>query len=156
MAGRGGNPFDLTQRRAPVAAAHLAHEWTEAEQVQKLVGYIEVTEAFWEHIRVNDHVRYYTKAAGFRTGGFVIENPAARVDPENPGSTKKIIRLKNGFTPQAALWSVDYDEIDRIFVKSSAALIELKHDFDRAIIDINTNMNKIAQLIVSLRETKAG
>ena len=155
MAGnsRGGNPFDLSRKVAAGAVVQpLAREWTEAEQAQKLVGYIEISEPYWEHIRFNSHVRYYSKTGGFRPGGFVVENPGARVEAGSAEPAKKVIRLKNGFTPQAMTWAVEYDDIERIFVKADAVVLELKHDFDRALESINANMQKLAAHIVSLRD----
>ena len=148
------NPFDLSARRATGAAEapHLAREWTEADQAQKLAGYIEVSPAFWEYIRVGSHVRYYSAAGEFRVGGFVAENPTARPEPGSPEPAKKMIAFKNGFDAQAKRWATNYEDISRIFVKADAPLVELKHDFDSAIRQINANMQKLATHIVGLRE----
>jgi hypothetical protein len=142
------NPFDLGQRAGDGPARPVAARvWTAEEQAEKLSGYLEVPPEYWDQIRYGTHVRYYTKAEGYRPGGFVLRNPYdAR--PRGVGDEKRFMRLQNGFNDKArgyAQWTVAYEDAARIYMKPDAASLVILQSLEVAVKGLNDNIRKLAE-----------
>lgn len=149
-AARGRNPYDLARRGGGPAAPAAARVWTPEEIAEKLKGYLEVPPAYWELVRAGTHMRYFTKAEGFRPGGFVEQNPVGRAakDADAGAELKKVMRLRNGFNDKApgyASWAVAYDDLDKVFVKLEAGALALLQILESAITKLNENIRRIAE-----------
>ena len=147
MAHAGKNPFDLAKRDGGPPRAHVAKTWTEAEQGEKLLGYIEVPPNMWETIRYGTHLRYFSKAEGFRTGGFVLKNPFDTV-PAEAGTEKRFMKLQNGFNEKAygyVQWIVAYEDTQSIYIKVDAGAMLTMQSLELAVKGLNDNIRKIVE-----------
>jgi hypothetical protein len=141
------NPFELEGRDGGPDAKKPARVWTAAEQAEKLHGYIEVDPAYWDMIRYGTHVRYYTKAGEFRTGGFVAKNPYD-VKPRGEPAEKRFMRLQNNFNDKArgyASWLLAYEDAGRIFMKPDAGVLMMMKNLESAVKGLNENIRKLAE-----------
>lgn len=155
------NPFALGGRggRAPPAAPP-ARVWTEAEIAEKLRSYIEVPPEHWEMVRAGTHVRYYTRAEGFRPGGFVAKNPAEAGAPAEGAAAAagapaaaKYIRLQSGYGdrgPNNFSWVVAYSDLSRLFVKPDAGTLTVMNSLEAAVRGLNENIRKLAEFTKGL------
>lgn len=124
-----------------------AREWSPSEQAEKLSGYLEVPPELWDGIRYGTHVRYFTKADGFRIGGFVQKNPY-EYRPKGSAKDRKGLRLQNGFNSKArgyATWFVDYETLDRLYIKPDAAVLVMIASLELAVKGLNENIRKLAE-----------
>jgi hypothetical protein len=122
------------------------HEWTEGEKVEKLRGYVEVPPEYWEQVRYGTHLRYYTKADGFRPGGFVLKNPFDTAPGD--GAPKRFLKLQNGFSDKVrgyAQWLVAYEDLARIFIKPDAGTLVALQLIELAVKGLNENIRKLAE-----------
>lgn len=142
------NPYNLANRQIEGNnKAVVAKVLTLEEQADKLIGYHEVPPEIWEYIKTNSHLRYYTKTTGFKPGGFVHTNPFYT---KEGGNGKPYIKLKNGFQEKAgnyAQWIVNYDDIDKIYIKLSATDLTILKTMNGAISELNSNMKIIETFI---------
>ena len=138
------NPFDLAGRGGP-GRAQVARVWTAEEQAEKLKGYLEIPPEHWDQIRYGTHVRYYTKADGFRSGGFVLRNPFD-VAAGDGGPVKRSIKLQTGFVaaaPGYVQWQAAYEDITKIFVKPDAATLVMMDGLEASVRGLNANIRKL-------------
>jgi hypothetical protein len=150
LAGRNGGP-DL-----PAQAATL----TEAEQIEKLRGYVVVLKDFWPNVKYSTHVRYIeTEAKGgeFRGGGFILNNP---FDTKVRGGTteKRFMKLQNGFVKSARdhkEWIVAYEDIEFLYVKGAGVELTLQHDLQTAVTALNANIARLAEYCKKLERRVA-
>jgi hypothetical protein len=141
------NPYALSENLQGPKKQHPSKTWTIEEQNEKLVGYIEVPPQFWDHIKFRVHIRYYTKDEGFRTGGFVLQNPFI-FKSQDDGTEKKYIKLQNGFNEKAGNymhWMVDYENLDKIFMKPDAGVMVVLHSLEIVVKGINDNIRRLAE-----------
>jgi hypothetical protein len=142
------NPFDLEDRGgAGPAAPKLARVWTPEEQAEKLHGYLEIPPEYWSEVRYGTHVRYFSKAEGFRPGGFVAKNPFD-TKPKGGGVEKRFMKLQNGFSEKAhgyAQWIVAYEDLSRVFIKPDAAVFVMLQSLEVAVKGLNENVRKVAE-----------
>ena len=146
------NPFDLKGRTEGPVKTHPGRTWTDAEIVEKLQGYLEVTPEHWELVRSGTHVRYYTQKDGYRPGGFVAKNPTDMV-PQGTGGEKRFIRLQSGFNERAPgyfSWVVAYEDITRLFIKPDAASLTVQSSLEAAVRGLNENIRKLAEYAKNL------
>ncbi len=130
-----------------MTAAVPAREWSPEEQAEKLGGYLEVPPEHWEGIRYGTHVRYFTKADGFRVGGFIQKNPF-EYRPKGAAEDAKGMRLQNGFNPKGkgyASWFVNYQNITRLYLKPDASVLVLVSSLEMAVKGLNDNIRKLAE-----------
>lgn len=140
------NPFDLGPRTGGAVRAAPVRTWTEPEIVEKLRGYIEVPFENWDLIRPGAHVRYYTRADGFRPGGFVAKNPTDST-PQGAAAEKRFIRFQSGFNERAPgyfSWLVAYEDMTRLFLKPDAASLTVMASLETAVRGLNENIRKLA------------
>jgi hypothetical protein len=141
------NPFDLEGRNEGPDRTRAAHVWTAEEQAEKLDGYLEIPPEFWDQIRYGTHVRYYTKAEGFRPGGFVAKNPFD-TRPKGAAADKRFMKLQNGFNDKARgyqQWVVAYEDVARFYVKPDAAVLVMMQSLEAAVRGLNENIRKLAE-----------
>ena len=141
------NPFDLEGRGEGPDRAHVARVWTAEEQAEKLNGYLEIPPEFWEQIRYGSHVRYFTKAEGFRPGGFVMKNPFD-VAPKGTGVEKRFMKLQNGFNDKVRgymSWVVAYSDATKFYIKPDAAVMVMMQSLEVAVKGLNDNIRKLAE-----------
>lgn len=140
----------------PLVATHVPtgqpKEWTKAEQVEKLKGYMLVPPEYWQFIRNGEHVRYYTKEAGFRPGGFVAINPVEEQSDDSP-EVKKFIRFKSDLFSKGFNWQVSYADIDQMYVKMSAVQLFQDEYFKAAMEKISKNFQILDEKIDNIAET---
>jgi hypothetical protein len=146
------NPYDLGENKGkggparPVQAATL----TEAEQLEKLHGYVVVPKDLWPFVKYSTHVRYIEtaeKGGEFRGGGFVLNNP---FDTKVRGSTteKRFIKLQNGFNKGARdhkEWIAAYEDIEFLYVKGTGVELTLQRDLQTAVTALNANISRLAE-----------
>lgn len=148
MAGVDKNPFDLEGRNeGPEQWGPGRRVWTLEEQSDRLSGYLEIPPAYWDQIRYGKHVRYFTKAEGYRPGGFVLKNPFD-TKPKGGAEDKRFIKLQNGFFEKArgyAQWIVAYEDIEKIYVKPDAEVLVTLQSLEVAVKGLNDNIRKIAE-----------
>lgn len=141
------NPFDLDGRDGGPDRNKPARVWTAEEQAEKLHGYLEIEPAYWDQIRYGTHLRYYTKAGEYRSGGFVLKNPFD-VKPRGENVEKRFIKLQNGFFDKAkgyAQWVVAYEDTARVFIKPDAGVIMTIKTLETAVRGLNENIRKLAE-----------
>ena len=140
------NPFNLEGRAGP-ARAHVARVWTEEEKAEKLSGYLDVPAEFWDQIRYGSHVRYETRADGFRPGGFVMKNPMD-TKPKGGAVEKRFMKLQNGFNDKARgyqQWVVAYEDVVKFYIKPDAAVLVMMQSLESAVKGLNDNIRKLAE-----------
>lgn len=140
------NPFDLEGRDGGPDRAPRGRDWTAEEQAEKLSGYLEISPEFWDQIRYGTHVRYISKAEGFRPGGFVVKNPFDFAS--KGGVEKRFMKLQNGFNDKARgyqQWVVAYCDTAKIFVKPDAATLVMMQSLELAVKGLNDNVRKVAE-----------
>jgi len=145
------NPFELAGRVGP-AAAPVARVWTEADQEAKIADYLEVPPEYWHQIKYGTHVRYFTKAEGFRPGGFVLRNPFD-TKPNNSMVEKRFMKLRNGFNDKAKnyqQWIVAYEDVDSFYIKPDASSQVLMHSLKGVVQKFNKNNRTLQTYIVKL------
>lgn len=142
------NPFDLTGRSGPPAAA-VAREWTSEAIAEKLQGYHAIAPEHWETIQHSTHVRYFLREPGepggsFRPGGFVSTNPYDLPNQNGPG-VKRCIRFKSGFDAKAIVWSVAYEDIQSLYIKGTAHSHMIVSLIKEVVTGLNANINKVVE-----------
>jgi len=139
------NPFDLSGRKtAGPSRPYKAHVWTEEEIKEKLTGYLEVPGRHWHRITYGSHVRYYTKADGYKPGGFVAKNPFD-TKPKGTQTEKRFIKLQNNFDGKRddhSSWIVAYEDIEHLYVKADAPTLVMMDMIQEAVVQLNKNVNK--------------
>jgi len=147
MAHADKNPFNLEGRDGGPDRARVARVWTAEEQTEKLGGYLEVPPEFWDQIRYGTHVRYVTKAEGFRPGGFVLKNPFD-TKPKGGADEKRFMKLQNGFSDKARdyqQWVVAYEDVAKFYIKPDAGVLVMVQMLETAVKGLNTNIRKLAE-----------
>ena len=137
--------FNLEGRRGGPPRPHPASTWTAEEQASKLEGYLEIDSEFWASIRVGTHVRYVSKAEGFRPGGFVQRNPDDRL---TDGVARRHLVLQNGFYEKARgylKWSVAYEDVARVYIKPDAGTLMVMKTLEEAVRGLNENIRKLVE-----------
>lgn len=145
------NPYQLDDKKKggparPAQAATL----TEAEQLEKLTGYVVVPKDLWPFVKYSTHVRYNETAARggeFRGGGFVLNNP---YDTKVRGSTteKRFMKLQNGFNKTVRdhkEWIVAYEDIEYLYAKGTGVELTLQRDLQTAVTALNANISRLAE-----------
>ena len=149
--GKGGKGAAST-RKPP-----LAKFWSDEDIDEKLKGYIEVPEESWELIKHAQHVRYFTKAAdgkpgGYRPGGFIVKNP---VSITIKGKDIKSMKLQNGFDQNAkgySQWSVAYENTDKVYMKIDATLAIARRDSEMIVQALNDHVEETKKALKKLKE----
>lgn len=143
------NPFQLSER--PAGGAERARlrrpPLTEAEQLERLAGYVVVPRELWRSVQYGTHVRYTeTEERGgeFKIGGFVAHNPHIFV-PNGETAEKTFFKLKGGFFPKAVEWVIAYEDIAFLYAKASAVELVLQHDLQTAVAALNANTARLAE-----------
>lgn len=147
MAHADKNPFDLEGRDEGPDRARGARVWTAEEQAEKLSGYLEVPPEYWDQIRYGTHVRYFSKAEGFRPGGFVMRNPFD-TKPKGAAAEKRFMKLQNGFNDKARgyqQWVVAYEDVAKFYIKPDAAVLVMMQSLEVAVKGLNENIRKLAE-----------
>lgn len=141
------NPFELKARNDGPEIEHVSKVWTDEEQAEKLSGYLEVQPEFWAQIKYGIHLRYFTKAEGYRPGGFVLRNPFD-ITPKGSADEKRFIKLQNGFNDKLrgyAQWIVAYEDISKIYIKPDASSLVIINMLETSVKSLNENIRKIAE-----------
>jgi hypothetical protein len=142
--------------------------WSENEQNEKLIGYLEIAPNLWPSIKCGSHIRYITKNNEFRTGGFVLKNPftfkgisdiikpSIEINNINNNYGEQVgFRLQNFFnktSPDYASWNVSYDDIMKLYIKVDAGIRTVVQSLENTIESININMKKITEYIKKMDE----
>lgn len=145
MAHADKNPFSLEGRNEGPDRTHIARVWTEEEQAEKLIGYLEIPPEYWDQIKYGSHIRYYTKTNGFRPGGFVSRNPFD-FKPQKTGTEKRFMKLQNGFNEKDRgyqQWLVAYEDVAKFYIKPDAAVLVMMQSLELAIKGLNENIRKL-------------
>lgn len=161
------NPFSITPKRAgdsPKRNRYLS-TWTQSEQNNKLLGYLEISPDLWPNIKCGSHIRYITKDNEFRTGGFVLKNPFiySGTDTFKPSIEINIniesgrigFRLQNYFnkqSPDYTTWTVSYADTMKVYLKVDASIRTVVQSLEDTIENININMKKITEYIKKMDE----
>lgn len=164
------NPFSIDPKRASNSPkrTHYSTVWTQPEQNEKLLGYLEIAPELWTSIKCGSHVRYITKNNEFRTGGFVLKNsfnyrgdtnimkPSVEINGVKPEVGERIgLRLQNYFnkqSPDYTTWTVAYDDIMKLYIKVDASIRTVVNSLENTIESININMKKITEYIKKMDE----
>ena len=139
------NPYQLKRVTGPggAPADKIYKPISEAEQREKLVGYVHVPKEAWHLIQFNKHIRYVESAAKggkFKAGGFVGAN--SKVLPNG----ERQIKLKNSLFKNAKNymeWTVNYSDIEHMYSKMTGVEYALQKDI---IAVTNTFMAEITKL----------
>ena len=140
------NPLDLTQRRGGNVRPALARTFTDAEIAKKLEGYLEVPPDNWHLVKAGTHVRYYTHADGFKSGGLVAKNPTDTT-PQGANAEKRFMRLQSGYNERAPgyfSWVIAYEDLARLFIKPDAGALTVMASLEEAVRGLNENIRKLA------------
>jgi tRNA(Phe) wybutosine-synthesizing methylase Tyw3 len=108
-------------------------EWQE----ERLKGCIEVPKKLWSQISHGSQIRYIQKDKGFKGGATVTAN--------NGDKLKLSIGGKN-------TWSITYEEIENIYVKTDAVTQLIMEDFTRAINELNDNLQILSKQIEVMKK----
>lgn len=164
------NPFSINSKRAANSPKRIRYSgvWTQSEQNDKLIGYLEISPELWTSIKCGSHVRYITKDNEFRPGGFVLKNPFSykgNIDLIKPSieitgisneEGERIgLRLQNYFnkqSPDYTTWTVAYDDIMKLYLKVDASIRTVVQSLENTIESININMKKITDYIKKMDE----
>lgn len=141
------NPYDLSAKKRggpnrPVQAVPL----TEAEQLEKLAGYVVVPKELWPFVKYSTHVRYTEKSGEFRPGGFVLNNPFD-TKVRDSAVEKRFIKMQNSFyknNRDHKEWIVAYEDIEFLYAKGTAVELTLQRDLQSAVTALNANIARLA------------
>ena len=164
------NPFSIDSKRGINSPKRTRYSgvWTQKEQNDKLIGYLEIAPDLWPSIKCGSHVRYITKDNQYRPGGFVLKNPftyksstdimkpSVKITDINPDVGERIgLRLQNYFnrqSPDYTTWTVDYNDIMKLYLKVDASIRTVVQSLELTIENININMKKITEYIKKMDE----
>jgi len=162
------NPFNIDSKRARNSPKRnrYSNVWTQSEQNNKLLGYLEISPNLWTSIKCGSHIRYITKDNEYKPGGFIMKNPflykdeikliKPSIEIENDDEYKKMgFRLQNSFnrkSPDYITWLVPYDDIMKIYLKVDASIRIIVNSLENTIENININMRKITDYIKKMDE----
>lgn len=165
------NPFSIDSKRLGNSPKRFrgAGVWTQNEQTDKLIGYMEIFPELWPSIKCGSHIRYITKDNEFRPGGFVLKNPfyykSGEINNLKPtieisgirtdNNDKVGFRLQNFFnkqSPDYTTWVVDYDDIMKVYIKVDATTRTIVQSLENTIESVNINMKKITEYIKKMDE----
>ena len=163
------NPFSLSASKLNDSPKRKRYSniWSNSEQNEKLVGYLEIIPTLWPSIKCGSHIRYITKDNEFRTGGFVLKNhfsykgedtvlkPNIEITDVKNEHGKVGFRLQNYFnkqSPDYTTWVVAYDDIMRVFLKIDVSIRTIVQSLENTIENINVNMKKITDYIKKMDE----
>ncbi len=141
-------PPRAAARPAPAAPRRV---WTAAEQAEQLSGYLEIPELYWDQVKYGTHVRYVSRAGGYRPGGFVANNPVeGRLAPGAPPGAlpPRHMRMRNGYNPRAPgylAWTVPYADIARLYVKPDASVSVAMGALEASVRGLNENIRRLAE-----------
>jgi hypothetical protein len=107
-------------------------ENTKIDRDKLLIGYDEVPQVEWESLTKGVHIRYLRKNGFFRKGGF-IKDVWIGLSGENKG--KNVIRLCNNMSYKAVIWTITFDQIDKIW-KKKINIYTMPSD-NKGVIDSN-------------------
>jgi hypothetical protein len=147
MSRKDKNPFSLKCRKIGPERIYKDKVYTEAEQLANLHGYIEIPQQYWVNIRYAAHVQYYSHSGGYHPGGFVQRN-YQDIQDITTGQEKRVMRLQSSFLEKHRnyqSWVLEYQDIDRIFVKGEAVSLVLLQTIDTTFKGINNNIRKLAE-----------
>lgn len=153
------NPYELANRgKAPGLPSLPTRQkmLTDAEQREKLEGYMLVPKEFWPYVKYSTHVRYTRVTGEFRTGGFVVKNPFDIKTEESV--EKRCIQLQNNFNkggPDHQLWHVAYDDIAYLYVKGNGVDLTLQQEIGDAVAKIHANCQKLGKMQKILEQRMA-
>jgi len=145
------SPYELAGRKKGLESAPdrpaRAGTLTEAEQKEKLTGYVPVPPDLWPFVKYSTHVRYVVKSGEFRQGGFVLNNP---FDTKVQGTAieKRFIKLQNGFNKSARdykTWIAAYEDIEYLYVKGTGVELALQRDLQTAATTLSKNIQRLAK-----------
>lgn len=154
MAGK--NPFDLGDGRGkkgperPVRPVAL----TEAEQKEKLEGYMSIPKEYWPNLKYGTHLRYIETSGEFRGGGFVLQNPHD-IKPRGSTTEKRFIKMMNNFSRQSGdhkEWIVAYEDIEYLYAKGSGTEMTILRDLRTAITGMDANVRRLAEYAKGLEK----
>jgi hypothetical protein len=91
-------------------------ENTKIDRDKLLKGYEEVPRTKWDSMTHGDHIRYLRKDGLFRKGGF-IKNTWVGLSGINKG--KNVIQLCNNMSYNAIKWTIQFDNLDKIWKKKN-------------------------------------
>jgi hypothetical protein len=141
------NPFELGGRNEGPDRVQGGRTWSAEEQAEKLNGYLEVPPDCWDQIRYGTHIRYFSKAEGFRPGGFVMRNPFD-TKPNGGTTEKRFMKLQNGFNDKVRgyqQWVVAYEDVAKFYIKPDAAVLVMMQSLEGAVKGLNDNIRKLAE-----------
>jgi hypothetical protein len=141
------NPFDLKGRKIGPERIYQDKVYTDAEQTENLVGFMEIPPQYWVNIKYGSRVQYYSKSGGYHFGGFVLRNYQDIVDSLT-GEEKRVMRLQSSFQERHRnyqSWTLEYRDIQRMYVKADATTLVLSDMLDKTIQNVNSNIKKIAE-----------
>lgn len=141
------NPFDLKGRKIGPERIYQDKVYTEAEQIENLIGFIEIPPRYWVNIKYGSRVQYYSKSGGYHFGGFVLRNYQDIVDTLT-GEEKRVMRLQSSFQERHRnyqSWVVEYHDIEKIYVKGDAPTLVMFDTLDKTIQSMNSNIKKLAE-----------
>lgn len=158
------NPFSIDSKRIRNSPKRNRYPnvWSQSEQSDKLIGYLEIQPELWPSIKCGSHIRYITKNNEFKNGGIIMKNPytyKGDSDALKPSidigiypeyGDKVGFKLQNTFTRQSAdytVWVIAYDDLMKVYVKVDAVIRTIVLSLETTIDNINTNMKKITDYI---------
>ena len=128
------NPFALGRAGAGPRAPAAARDYTPAEQLDLLRGYLRVPPDLYAHIDADARVRYYTtdktKNHGFRIGGYVVN--VIPGPPDAPPAGLYLSSVPRGQGVGATGWPVKFANVEKVFVKMPLAWHLARHDAERS------------------------
>lgn len=164
------NPFSIDAKRGGNSPKRTRYSgvWTQSEQNDKLIGYLEIPPDLWPSIKCGSHIRYITKDNEFRPGGFVLKNPfsykgsvdilkpSVEITGINPEVGERVgFRLQNYFnkqSPDYTTWTVAYDDIMKLYLKVDASIRTVVQSLENTIESVNINMRKITEYVKRMDE----
>ena len=140
------NPYALGGKKGRGGEREVrAAPYTEEQQVQKLVGYVNVPPQYWPFIKYSTHVRYIQRSGEFRSGGFILKNP---FDTKvKGGPEKRFFKLQNGFNRGARdykEWILAYEDVEYMYAKGTAVELTVHNDLQTAVTTLNSNVQRLA------------
>ncbi len=131
----------------PRHPTRLGATYTAGEVDSKTAGYLQIAPELWTSIKFGTHIRYYTAAGEFKTGGLI---KTANFTIADKGPAFKLQSTYNVSDRGHFEWAVPFSDVSRVLAKMDALEATLHQDLSNSVTVLDGNVRKIADYVKSL------